>query len=380
MSLEDLREITAPARVTVAIEDITKGKRDALMQILKRIKKAQKNMKEIGGFADVELTVLAHLLYKNHNRFRNDKGFKDLKMAKKAALRLYQEVNLPKLMEGFLEDMPVPFDVRTAPKLYLPSTHMVEHALVRLHGSSKLTLRLIGYCQNAGEKARARMKLGHFWNFALYTSACISRLWTLSLSLLREILPLYQALRELYDCHLPTPSTSWLPETYHLPADLLNELTQNDDDGSFTSIAKRLSLDHGRQQPGERLSPPPSEGHSAEDTSVDFGVVVDSSSKGVMVSSVKLHTQQQRAKKRVQKRVEAVTKTVGLLKQFVADESGHRKKDRKTAVTKALSQDQWKQLRKYIKEQADREEADLSEISETILSYIANPSALEVCL
>ena len=75
-----------------------------------------------------------------------------------------------------------------------------------------------------------------------------------------------------------------------------------------------------------------------------------------------------------------MTKTVDLLKQFVDDESGHRKKDRKTAVTKALSQDQWKQLRKYIKEQADKEEANLSEISETILSYIANPSALEGCL
>ena len=94
---------------------------DALMQILKRIKKAQKNMKEIGGFADVELTVLAHLLYKNHNRFRNDKGFKDLKMVKKAALRLYQEVNLPKLMKGFLEDMPVPFDIRKVYKIIVSS-------------------------------------------------------------------------------------------------------------------------------------------------------------------------------------------------------------------------------------------------------------------
>ena len=150
---------------------------DGLLKALRAMKKTVTKLTEINGYAKVDLTVLNNLIYKNHNRFHNDKGFRDLKLLKKVAVRLFQEVQLDSLVEEFAANMPVPFDVKTSPSIYLPVAQMAEHLMVRLHGSAKLALATAQYCENAASKAKQKMRLGHFWNVALYCTACVSRLW-----------------------------------------------------------------------------------------------------------------------------------------------------------------------------------------------------------
>ena len=150
---------------------------DILLKADKHFKKVIPSLQTVNGYAKVEITVLANLIWKNHNRFRNDKGFKDLKIVKKCALRMYQELKLEAILSNFASSFPLAFDMKSASKIYLPTSYMAHYALVRLYGSAQLLKKLICYCENAFRFAKMRLHLGHFWNIAMYSSACVSRIW-----------------------------------------------------------------------------------------------------------------------------------------------------------------------------------------------------------
>ena len=80
---------------------------------------------------ELERSVLSAFVVKNHNRFRNDKGFRDLVLALKCLSKL-QEVRLDKVVGEILEDLPL---LRAAKqkeeRVYLPTEPMGRHACLR---------------------------------------------------------------------------------------------------------------------------------------------------------------------------------------------------------------------------------------------------------
>ena len=146
---ENQRFINAPPTLTLPVKAdwLDTNKKEAVVKSIKTLKTAVKKLQELNELAKVDLTVLSDLIYKNHNRFRNDKGFRDHKIVKKLALRAYSEVKLGTLLSQFLDNFPMAFDVKNlsvgGPPIYLPVSHMAEFVMVRLHGKAKLLLALI---------------------------------------------------------------------------------------------------------------------------------------------------------------------------------------------------------------------------------------------
>lgn len=385
ITFENQRVIQPPPTLTVLVKDLDKNRRDGLQKALTTMKRTVAKLREINSYAKVDLTVLNNLIYKNHNRFRNDKGFRDLKLVKKAALRLFQEVQLDNLVEELAANMPVPFDIKTSAGVYLPVAPMAEHLMVRLHGTAKLALATAQYCENAAAKSKQKMGLGHFWNVALYCSACVSRLWALSISTLSCILETYEEFSNFCPC-LPSQQNTWLPSGYKLPESLLADITHSKEHlavikkkiedccptkkASSTNITSRLSAG-----PHKNIQ--------------DVGVIVQRDS--IPQSLPDLTTEEAKASaaipiiptkkwKKIVKSVTQLTESSDSLAKFISDESGHRKRDRKTAVTKSLSQDQWKEMRGQLKDtlseimNAKSSDKTLSSAKFMILYWLADPS------
>ena len=125
---------------------------------------------------NVERASLSTFIYKNHNRFRNDKGFRDVKLTAKCLARFY-ECQVSKVASDLLDALPIVASVDAAAALYLPTRAMAEFAMERLEGAFRVLEKLSVYCKLSGEKQFSRMNLGHFWNVALANLAAISRIW-----------------------------------------------------------------------------------------------------------------------------------------------------------------------------------------------------------
>lgn len=135
-----------------------------------------------------DLAALSKLTYKNHSRFRNDHGLREVKMILKSARVLEEDADLWRLVSNFSELLPAPLDVKSVQlkrrlrALYLPTLEVLQHLLVRLHGIATLIWRLVSRCVKAGGLAAARIRLGHFWSVGLGNLAGVSRLrwgWTI---------------------------------------------------------------------------------------------------------------------------------------------------------------------------------------------------------
>jgi hypothetical protein len=126
----------------------------------------------------VEEATLDNLLYRNHNRFRNDKGFRDAKLLLKT-LRRTLELDAGHVVGQFEASFPLVVDLRVQQRdrLYLPTRQMAEFVLLRLQGCFLLLEKLVVCCRLAGDNARKRLKLGHLWGAALNNLAVIGRVW-----------------------------------------------------------------------------------------------------------------------------------------------------------------------------------------------------------
>ena len=134
-----------------------------------------KHYKVLIDSMSVERAALRTFIYKNHNRFRNDKGFRDIKLTSKCLNRFY-ECELSKVAADLLDALPIVPSMEDA-TLYLPTSAMAEFASERLEGGFRVLEKLTVYCKLSGEKQFCRLNLGHFWNVALANLAAISRIW-----------------------------------------------------------------------------------------------------------------------------------------------------------------------------------------------------------
>ena len=146
---------------------------------IKTVRHLKERLFEMDKFLEVETSTLNVFVYKNSNRFHNDKGFKDVRMAQKS-WRKFSELQLFKAALVFLESLPILHDVTSGKNrsgVYLPTRQMLQFLLVRLRGSFHLLHKLQVLSQNAGDLALKRLNLGHFWNVGLMYLALMSRLW-----------------------------------------------------------------------------------------------------------------------------------------------------------------------------------------------------------
>ena len=197
-------------------------------------------MKPVTDTLTVEEKLLSTLLYKNHHRFRNDKGFKDLKIVLKFLNKFLIDCKLQILYKDLYDLFPLLIDVleRSQEKLYLPSRQTLEFYLVRTHGSFNLLVKLIKLCHNAGDLCFKRLHLGHFWNVALNHLGTISRIWTILKSVIILLAKTYSSLKALLHLDILTPtSVPWLDSNYNFPNDL-TDLIDNE-----TNFLKEVVID-----------------------------------------------------------------------------------------------------------------------------------------
>ena len=133
--------------------------------------------REIQEFLDATQAVMHTSIYKNSNRFRNDKAFKGLKMVQRTLSKL-KDMGLSSNLKRFSDLMPLPIDIKDVSRnFYLPTDSVLHHWLSILIQTFSLAERLLGLCEHTRKYLLARIRLGHFWNWAVFSFANISRIW-----------------------------------------------------------------------------------------------------------------------------------------------------------------------------------------------------------
>ena len=132
---------------------------------------------EIKSYIEDAVNLVDITIYKNHNRFRNDKGFKGLKMLRKG-FRELKKVEFSQCVQNALFSLPMICDLKSESKItYLPVQSNMKYFLIIHCQLYKICDRIHGLCQHSSKYLLYRIKLGHFWDWANFNFANVSRLW-----------------------------------------------------------------------------------------------------------------------------------------------------------------------------------------------------------
>lgn len=165
-----------------------------------------------------EFKLLSHVLYKNHNRFHNDKGYKDLRMLEKT-LKKFLNHKFMKSLTGFLGF--IPDSPSTQMKTYLPTQAMGHHTHLQLYGAAAFLARVEMLSKNCALLDVQRLNLGHFWGVAAQNLAVVGRIWLVCRHLLVGVQTCYSGLGEVL-AELPKDV-----ENARLPANLFNFMPED---------------------------------------------------------------------------------------------------------------------------------------------------------
>lgn len=334
-----------------------------------------KHYKVVIESMSVERVALSTFTYKNHNRFRNDKGFRDIKLTSKCLARFY-ECELSKVTTDLLDALPIVASIDDA-TLYLPTSAMAEYALERLEGAFRVLEKLTVYCKLSGEMQFRRLNLGHLWNVALASLAAISRIWKISKTLLALINAAHSSISMLANI-LPCSSTERRLQTKSILESCEDE---------------ELKLDVSKVDIPGLPQRPKIPGVGAEDTKRN--VVIDSGHPfngiGEVISREEAFAPQVEkldtnatetstssvlpcSKKRIKMLIAEVDSwnAASDACKFVEAETKVRKTARKEAATKKLDQAQWKELRGHIQTMAERGKK-LNRLKELVLAWVLYP-------
>merc|ERR1711872_201237 len=125
-----------------------------------------------------EKKLLSRLLYKHHNRFRNDRGYKALRILEKSVMKL--ESGFPEhLLDNLSGLMPISVP-ESGGQPYLPPTAIAQYTGLHLWLALALLDRIEFCCRSAGIYAMQRLALGHFWGTGAHHLAVVSRIWVLA--------------------------------------------------------------------------------------------------------------------------------------------------------------------------------------------------------
>lgn len=322
---EDMDQIDRPINTTVPCPDVNRDQLKTVIKWRTRVRMVLVEVKQDLSSMEEEVKLLTTNLYKNHNRFRNDKGYKTLRMLEKSCSRLLDS-QMPTIVTDFIQFLP---DSPMNSNLCLPTLSMCQYSLHNLYNSALLLHKIEMLCRKSGLLNMQRLNLGHFWGVAAVNLAVVGRLWLMSRNILIKYHHIYLNLFSISK-HLPgsTLETEIFENLMHLiPEDLHSKLDKKDaevvkDDAVTNVVTVDDFLDLG--EPVKRRELTPSNG-SEKKPKVD--VTSDPTDKKDILSDIH---------------------SIEELKEFLRQETELRKTSKKTSLTRKLSQDQWKLLKKQV--------------------------------
>lgn len=325
--------VSQPINTTVACTALDADDAKILCKCRNEIKRLQLEISELIKSLQAEFQLLDTFLYKNHNRFRNDKGYHTAKMLAKTLKKLLDLPHLEKTTDllQFIPSHPGQQSVR------LPTVAMSNYCQVLLTFAARFLQKIDRLCRKSGLLNMQRLNLGHFWGVAAVCLAIVSRIWVLARNLLRKLELCYSNLGTLTR-FLPGVSLDYeLPDhLFDLLDDELREAVEmkesseplyNSTEGvnvdEFLDIGEpvKRSLDVGifaEETPAKRLK---------VETTANIETIPASDEKKDCLSGIH---------------------SIEGFKKFILEESDLRKTSKKTSFTRKLSQNQWKELKKEV--------------------------------
>eukprot|EP00090_Calanus_glacialis_P014103 TRINITY_DN22753_c0_g1_i1.p1 TRINITY_DN22753_c0_g1~~TRINITY_DN22753_c0_g1_i1.p1 ORF type:complete len:390 (+),score=108.14 TRINITY_DN22753_c0_g1_i1:37-1170(+) len=305
---------------------------------------------DLGTLAD-EFKLLSHILYKNHNRFRNDKGYKDLRMLEKTLQKFLNHKFLKNLIDflGFIPDSP-----SSHLKTYLPSQAMGFHTQLQLYGAGAFLARIEMLSKNCALLDVQRLNLGHFWGVSAQNLAVVGRIWLVCRHVVVGVQTCYDGLGQLL-AELPGDRSREMPSDLFafMPEDIVKQVKQAEAvivDIESSVLAKEQTvtvddfLDMGEPVKrtvdlycdiGEKIKQP------KLDPNNDLSALNKMRKNEVADNS-------KAAESTTAKDILSEIHSIDQLKDFLRGETESRKVLRKSSFTHKLSQDEWKSLKKEV--------------------------------
>ena len=342
---------------------VNSDERELLLYTVNVNKFLKNRFQEVQEFLDATQAVMQTSTYKNNNRFRNDKAFKGQKMVMRTLQRL-KDLNLKEVLKRFSDLIPLAVDIKNTDRdLYLPMDSVLHHWLCNIKQAFDLSERLLGLCEHTVKYLLARIRLGHFWNWAVFSYANISRIWTLSQTMVLYLHLGYDVYKQLLEC-LPKSEVQWLPETIQIE----NELLHPDSQLREKETMKKLFLNNDFPVGKSELN-------STNSLGACIGEIVE---RPVVVpeNGVKPEASAKLSNKKFLQRLNSALSEIRDLegmKIFIKTETDQRHKCRKDALTKKLEQSEWKALKTQIKSKM-KEGAKLSSLRALIVAYFSKDS------
>ena len=281
---------------------------------------------DLAGLED-ERSLLSRVLYKNHNRFHNDPGYKDLRLLEKSLLKLLAH-NFSRSTSTFLTYLPA-----SPSSTQLPTSAMARHTALQLYGAAALLSRVLALCNLSAVSALQRISLGHFWGVAAHYLGVIGRIRTVSRRLLWNVHQVFTPLGALVNLlpghavglSLPATLASFLPES--MVAGLNLEETNPESENEVTSATKH---------------------HTSLDAFLDLGIPVkrpELESAKSLPSTLKTSASLKPETQNKKSDIFSDFHTLDQLREFLKQETKMRKIAKKSCATSKLKQEEWKRLR-----------------------------------
>jgi len=215
-----------PISTTVHYPNFEAKKLMKLIGIKRKLKNKFGEIEDGLNILASELKLFSHMLFKNHNRFRNDKGYKDLRMLEKS-LQKFMNHDFMKSLKNFLGFIP-DSSSSTIIKVYLPTYSMGHHAQLQLYGAGALLHRVEMLSKNSALLDIQRLNLGHFWGVAAQNLAVVGRVWAVCRNLLMGVQICYHGMTQLLTEFQTEDTTVEMPENLFsfMPEDLVLQVEQ----------------------------------------------------------------------------------------------------------------------------------------------------------
>jgi hypothetical protein len=321
-----------PVQTCLPCPDLGLEERKSITRLRWRVKRPIGGVKDDLQIIREEAVLLNQLLYKIHNRFRNDKGYKDLRILDRT-VRKFLAHDFLRSVEGLLTFLPT--SDTTTPS-GLPTSAMARHAALQLYGAAALLHRMEALTLNCGLLAVQRLNLGHFWGVAAQQLACVGRGWLVGRHLLASLHPVYAALVSLAPL-LAGPAVLELPGDLDsfLPEDVLEQVRMKEAAGVDLPATKRLVSVDSFLDIGVPIKRP-----KLDESEVEVVDNTESNSKPPNIN--------EECNAKPSKDVLADIHSLDELKQFIEAETKTRKVAKKTSFTRKLKQEDWKRIRSEV--------------------------------
>jgi len=329
-----LSKCPRPINTTILCPDITTETMKTIIKSRTKIRTTDVESKENIKILKEEAKLLNTILYKNHNRFRNDKGYKTLRMIEKSLQKFLEypfHTSLPDLLQ-FIPDSPLQTNV------HLPTLTMGQYCMLQCLQSAAGLSKLEILCRRSGLLNMQRLNLGHFWGVAAINLAVVGRIWVVVRNLLSRHQIVFSHLLKI-SLHLPGQAAE-----YQLPYDLFEFLPED----LREHIKESGIINADSETKDDRV------GITVDDF-LDLGEPVKRKREVKEENSdakiLRLSNESDNNDKSEEKDELSQIHSLDELKEFMEKETKTRKVSKKTSFTRKLNQDQWKAVKKEVQGQ-----------------------------